>query len=651
MTPIHVNAPKVYRLFAEANNAAADTAILRALPRLDQTHRRMALEVLLRRRRLRALVRLVSGFTGYPEELQSDILARAPVLEHALRVAIQQGDSGARAAALELIAKSGDSKLAYLLNGALSQSCPATRELIGKTFLAFADRYLVRRAKVTNDASAAQVRAEGRHLAAALEHALQCWELHLRTEVLTAAVWLVDLLESAIADKVAQPRSRMAHAFNSLLTTQPHPRLAGYALRALTIPPLRARAARIIAQCQDDAFMTALFAESWLLKDPGVCKACASIRELKWLGRSIDPLLRLSKFDAAPAMRFLGATGLPGDAKVTLFSDALASGDAYLSRAALWQLVRIGTSTATKALRTVAQRKDCPAADMARHELYRREPDKSGRRGLGTAERRSQDPTLGSGGSGSAVVVSGAGPPSGEERLQELFNTFAGLEEGERELAFQDPALRTPAAGRYLRAKLASANAEERAQALQIARLANLVGEVEDQVYRLAHDPDAIVRSSAVTALPQMATAAAVRILRNALQDPDSRVQANAIEALDKLELGRYAEWIESKLDSPSGRVRASAIKALLKSGIPGAAEDLLEMLASDVRSERLSALWVVERLNLGSVLERVEALAQDDSDPEVRRRATEIVGAFTPRRPPPEKTERIEALVDEVKS
>lgn len=637
MTPTPANTLEVYDLLAAVDNAAADKMILCALPRLERSHSRMALEVLIRRRRLGALVKLVAGFAGYPEPLRVDILTHVGSLEHALRVVIQHEDPGTRAGAIKLIAASGDCRLAYLLNTALSQPSPATRKQAGKTLLIFAEQHLARRSKVTDAESAARVEAEGRHLAAALGRAIQCWELHLRTEVLTAAVWLADLLESTIAEKVAQPRSRLDHALNALLSTQPHPRFAGYALRALTVSDLRTRAARVVGLCQDDVFMTALIDESWLLKDARVRRGCSSIHELRWLSRSIDPLLRLDKSKAASAMRFIGATGLPSGVKVELFSDVIASGDAYLRRAALWQLVDVGTEFATKALRRVARHGDCSVAEMARHELHRRAPESS------TPRAVLRSPT-----SGIATNAAKETLPD-DARLDEFFSAFASLDEDRRRFALQDPLLKTPAAARYLRTRLASSDADERARALQIVCLADLVGEMEEQLYRLAHDPDAIVRGNAVTALCRIPNPAAVRILRRSLQDPDSRVQANAIEALDHLEVDRYDEWIESKLESPSSRVRANAVKALLKCEVRRAADVLIEMLDSEVRGERLSALWVVQRLNLTSLTDRLNRLARDDSDAQVRRRAADIVKTVAPWHTWPEEHREVETSMDTV--
>lgn len=611
-------APEVYRLLAAVRNAAADQAILRALPHLERDYQRMALDVLLRRRRLGALGGLISEFANHPEGLQGEILSRASALEPALRAALRHEDHARRLHAIRLIAKCGDCRLAYLLNGAWTHSCPRTRELAAKALLTFVERHLARRANVTNHASALRVQHESRHLAPVLGRALRCWDLHTRPEVLTAATWLVELVVQDITVQLAQPRSRLAHALNALLSSRPDPRYAAYVLRALTIPPLRARAARIIGLCQDDAFMTALIGECWLLNDPNVRKACSAIRDLKWVSRSIDPLLRLGKEKSAAAMRFAAASGLSNDAKVGLFRDMIRCGDAYLCRAALWQLIAIDTDAATDALRTAAARADSPVAAMARHELHRRKPETP-------TPRAPTSPT------GDAAPAPNIMPPSADQELDNFFRAVALLEEDQRRSALMNPMVKTPAATRCLRAKLASSDADERTAALQILHSSDLIDELEAQVYQLANDPEPAIRSNAVSLLARLANPVSVRILRRALQDPDVRVQANAIEALDALEVDEYDKWIESKLTAPSSRVRANAIKALLKCEVRRAADSLLEMLDSDARGERLSALWVVERLGLASLVEHIQGLAHDDADVEVRRRAAGIARTLGP--------------------
>ncbi|MCH7813497.1 MAG: HEAT repeat domain-containing protein, partial [Planctomycetes bacterium] len=72
--------------------------------------------------------------------------------------------------------------------------------------------------------------------------------------------------------------------------------------------------------------------------------------------------------------------------------------------------------------------------------------------------------------------------------------------------------------------------------------------------------------------------------------------------------------------------VRATAVAALLKMQLPEAGETLLDMLESPQQPQRISALWVIERLNLVSLMDRLIALADHDPDLQVRRRAARVL-------------------------
>jgi hypothetical protein len=55
-----------------------------------------------------------------------------------------------------------------------------------------------------------------------------------------------------------------------------------------------------------------------------------------------------------------------------------------------------------------------------------------------------------------------------------------------------------------------------------------------------------------------------------------------------------------------------------------------MRMLEDADRGHRISALWVVERMRLRSVTERIRRLAEEDPDPVIRRRADHVVGALS---------------------
>jgi HEAT repeat protein len=270
----------------------------------------------------------------------------------------------------------------------------------------------------------------------------------------------------------------------------------------------------------------------------------------------------------------------------------------------------------------VGQRQINGVARMARREVQRRG-------GTGEAEAPAVTPPV---------------PASGDEgtlerRWQRLWELFDEPDAGERERALD--AVRRQAIGLLplLTAKFGAAEPLHRARALRIASRLGLVAELEVWVYRCGGDPDPTVRSLAVPMVAQFDSPAARQILERAVNDPEPRVQAAAIEALDRQDAPGRAALTEDKLYSENSRVRANAIKSLLRLRLPQAADALLSMLEDSPPGHRLSGLWVVERLRLNSLAERVERLASTDSDRRVRRRASRVLAVL--RRGPTERSRR----------
>jgi HEAT repeat protein len=172
---------------------------------------------------------------------------------------------------------------------------------------------------------------------------------------------------------------------------------------------------------------------------------------------------------------------------------------------------------------------------------------------------------------------------------------------------------------------LQSRSATERLSGLMRLPGEGDVGPMAEVVYRLCMDVDAGVRAAAVALLPRLPGTVSARLLKKALDDPEPRVQANAIEALDALGLPDRGALISAKLNSPDNRVRANAVKSCLRAEMYQAAEVLLDMLDSASAAHRISGLWVVERLHLGSVVSKVEQMVHGDADEQVRARARAV--------------------------
>ncbi|MHC4065225.1 MAG: HEAT repeat domain-containing protein [Planctomycetota bacterium] len=580
--------PAAYALLPDVPNLAVETALLEALPDLEANEQCAALDALVARRRDRGLRQLVGNFAGFDAGLQDRILARTRGLYAGARLAMADENLDVRTGAIEFIRRSGDCRLAYLLAGALRQPCPKTRERAGEAIHDVTEHYLTRRATAAEQAAIEpDLQSEGRYLAGALRQAVESWEL----------------------ERLYVPEDG---------------RLAAFALRALQSPPLRVEAARTIEAARHADFVTGLISESWVLADPRIALPCLRIRRLNWLDEGAPALTDLPPVQVEGAVRLIAASGMPSDNKVRLYAQLLAEADSNGRRAAFWKLIDVRTEAANCLLRELAQHRDDPLSPAAAAELDRRgctsEVTSPGR-----FDALDQD------------ALSSALIPAGDQPLEfeEFWRAFDSLDDSSREPAGEAARRECPDLADRLRAKLVAGETSDRVKALRMVRELEFTRQVEEQIYRLANDADSVVRSLATALLIDLDGPTTRRILRRALDDPDARVQANAIEALDYIELPQRDRDLVPKLDAPHQRVRATAVAALLKMQVPEAAEALLEMLEAPSRAQRISALWVVEHLQLASLVHRLADLSQNDPDPQVRRRAGRVLAAV-PVRPTP---------------
>lgn len=610
-----VSLPRVLPLLEDEQNLAADAALIESLPSLSEGMQGRALDLLARRGHAEPLAEIVARAESAAPGLQRLIVERAAALEGGVRVAIGGEKLERRLAAIELIERSEDCRLAYLLAAAVRASCPKTRSRAAAAIHTLTSRVVER------DVSPASIRqhAESRkHLATALVEIVRSWESHLQPKALEAALYLPDETVTAVAGKLDEGRSHMAQAINLLFEGTSDWRLTGFALRSLAIAPLRKAAAGAIQRATDAAFVRALARHGHLIADADVRKGCAWIRELRCLEHGLGVFDRLSTPEAVALMWLVGATGLSPKRKSDIYREALTLPGAELHQAVVHQLLADGADWTTELLTVVASRGGDEAAALAERALAER--------GVTAPETTSPEP---------AAPKSTAAPsrPRGvtpQQLWSTLWQRFDHLSPAEA----SDSVRELSASGLDLlaavRAKLASSQPIDRARALRVARSLGLAASLEEEIYRQTSDPDPVVRSAAVALLAELPGTTSERILRRTVNDPDHRVQANAIEVLESLGSPERRRLLEPKLDSTNGRVRANAVKALLRLELRQAGEALLDMLDNPSRAQRLSALWVVERLHLESVLHRITELSAQDPDERVRHRATRVLSALT---------------------
>lgn len=608
--------PTVFRLLALNPNRAVDDAVARALPSLDESTQEAACQLLLRRGHQASLLQVLGDFRGYGEHLKKLLAGSAESLRPILAELIQSRRTGHSLAAVELVAASGNVNCVDLLSAGLSVHDRQTRESAARGLRRAVELWL--EAASANRANqlaltkgikgASRTASPDQFLVKALSTAVQRWESHEMMPALEAAMWMYERLQAVFREKLAEPRTSIARAISLRLQKADDARCAGFIVWALSIPTLRVAAAQGIASAEKATMREAILQQAWLLLDPAVMRGARGLRDVKWMTRYLETGDETDDLPAN-ALRWLSACGDTAEQRVDRLRSAVDSTAHQVRRDALWVLAGESDEKSIAVLSAVAERRGDLLARVAARALRR--------------HRRTPSCTPAS----PMKIQDDSGIPTGRSMCAAYWAQAGQEAEGAGEAA-----LRPPPMGEwlvFLRAKLASGQPNDRARALGLIESAGLLSVFQEQVLRLVHDPDPVVRARAVQLLPLLPTPTAGRVARQAVLDSHPRVEANAVEALDRMEQDDRAAATLPKLESPNNRVRGNAVKSLLRLELTQAAEALLAMLEDQSAAHRLSAVWVIEQLELRSLSERLRELCANDPTLSVRRKCAAVLRGF----------------------
>jgi len=599
--------PSVFAHLDQHANPAVDMALWQALPHLSAPADEAAVDLLVKRMRKPVVVSLIGHFAELEPRLQSLLQNRVHDLTPAIRQAIGSADLNQRLGAIELIRRSEDFTLVYMLGEAIRARCEKTHKLAAQSLYEMTARWLdlVDHGDELNDAGhrlrCCQSLCEG------LRMAMTRWDHHRQRNVLEAALWMGDALKADITLLTSDSRHPVLQAIRGILKTSTDARLAGFALQALAMAPLKEVAARSISQTDDPTFAAAILDNAWRLVDPRIQLAFRQVKLSPWLFVGTPLLDGLNETQMANFARRIRESGGSGQDKFSQLRLLLASESDVVREAVIWEVIADRSHRATTLLETMTSRRRDRVANLALRELQRRNPEYVVQ-------------------ANTAVDTEGEASSHEPDRVQAAWhqltqNLEAGIESLRACLAVQKASVLM-----LLRAKSASWRTPDRVKVLQVVLSLDLIPDMQEQVYQLSYDSDVFVRASAVSMLPWLPGVISERILRAALNDPDDRVVANAIEALDELGSSGLVKETTEKLASSNARVRANAIKSLMRVNNNQAAASLLEMLSHPSQAYRISALWVVERSDLRSIINDVVRMSQNDPDERVRRRAQRLL-------------------------
>lgn len=624
----------VLKILQATKNVSADDALLEGLAKAEPAYQPPIVEALFARGSTTALMGLVSRFHTFDAKTQNVVLDKSEMLFPVLRRCVKSREHGSRINALEIIRRTGSYRLAYLLSLSLHDPSEDLRQRAAEILRELSDRYF-RQERITLEVlssgpfsgaeqatvqafSLARLAEERSYLISAITEAVNNYDIHRRREVAEVVVWFSRHISGTLWRAIANRLHGCGRAVASLIEKTNDPRTVPFMYQALGHRDLRPVIARIVSMQHNDYFMREFVRWSFLVPDPPIRRGLAAIRSLTWLGRGTSSVLDLEPTLYFRAVELILATSVTIERKVATCRDLLLASPRQAQRAGLWGLVEIEHEMSTQLIRTVVHWEDPELSAIAVREMMRRAPEDMP---AVFAQKVSSD---------SEAIREMASRRVSEYGFQQYWQSFDMLSDEDR---LQLGRALVGAGQDFLpelRAKMASSKAKDRQRAVQIIAALDIAGELEEEVYRIAYDPDTFVRSSVMALLGQLPGPTAERILLNGLNDPDDRVQANAIESLERFRATDRYNLIRERLDSEDNRVRANAVKALLSIQSPEAGAILMEMLDHEQANQRLSALWVVEAMHLMALSAKVLQIAKNDPDSAVRHRALRAVSVLT---------------------
>jgi hypothetical protein len=616
----------VFDILRSEQDPAADAALLAALEQADAPTAQAIIETLLTRNTKAGLLGLVQSFHLIDESLRQVVLVEWERLFGVLREASLARVQQTRLNVLEIVKRACIYRASYLVDSAIRCNLPAVRQAAAETLCCLANELLRSGPVPLCDSDLAAMTPEDmsermreleehaedrRQVVSAIEAALNTLDLHHQTSVVEVAMWFVDDATPAFWSVMTVPNSKAGKAAIRLLSTARGPQLVPFAMAALNFAEFRPYVVKVLTDGPDPLFMEEWLRQSWRLVQPRVSRAMTSLKAINWASHADQDLLALAPASHRHLARWIVSTGLDSREKLDLLRLELAQGDPRGRRSALWALTETLEMQANEVLRGVDDPEDGEMQSIARRALARRCPLEMPVSRLLSLEAWTRE------------SLSRELPK--DMTFEQYWRAFDCMNDVQRRDIGGRMVQATPMLDSLLSRRLTGSEMLESIRAIRMISVLDLAERFEEKLYTLCHDARPEVRSAAVAVIAPLKNAVSRRLVRTALNDADLRVQANAVEAVAAAGHENVVDDLMEKLSSPDNRVQANAVKALLRLGVREAAETLLRMLQDEHRTHRISALWLIERMGLFTLANRVAGMSDADPDPTVRKRATQL--------------------------
>lgn len=585
-----------------------DTALCQALGSADRDTEKRLVEALIARNQPGGLRGLVQRFDRLAGESQRLLIANADLLTSALRHAATQGDPDTQANALDLITRSGDCALAYLLAHQLGEADGARRRVAAEGLLRMARKV----ALAIGDGTDGHQRRHSQLLGAVAE-ACAAFHQHRRRDVLLAAMCFLPVVDPRIRRHLTDHRSAAYPIVGELLALDGSPLASRAILPLAAIDSMREPVERALSRPEAVGQVPAILQLGHLLIVPAIRAAVRGAERCEHLvvGRA-----QLDEATQRQMPRWLATLAIDPVRRVRALSDIACSGDRLTRLGCLRELMRSETESADEAVGVMCFDADPAIARVALRHLIRR-------RWAGLS--RLMVRLVGSEHDSVRQIAEQQLAPVAFERYWVSWPRMSREQRASAGRALMK--IDRHFLGKLHR-KLTDAQPETRHQAVLTVRQLGQETYFEDRLIALTSDPNGKVAASATRALGRLGdNDGAMAALESALDHGDDRVRSNAIESLEETRrLALFGPHLERISHGAGNRSRATAIRALMRLPVAEGVPALERMLLDPDDRHRTSALWVVEHLGLLGVVGQVAELAKADPDPRVRGRALRVV-------------------------
>jgi hypothetical protein len=646
-----------------SKNEAADDVLVEALRLGNDAERARVLTALFDRKSPKGLAGVVGLFDRLPDPLQTAVLRKIKLFHQALREAGRSADPTLRVAAMRLIARGRQGRLAYVMSENLHESNELVSRAAADAMFALAEwvaaetRSLQRgqpptpatdgerdgadanddapagRPAVANTSTVAAVPTpdvppaeayaalvdQRPEIEAAVARALDVHRGRHGQDLLRAATLLVDSPASRAFQILATPKHGGQTTMVRRLQQSPSADHVAAFLVGASHGHLRSGFAAAFAHVADAPALDAVLRKTHWLKDQRLAVCMHTVARGAWwteadLQRDVD---RRPPEESAQVGEWLAASGV---------HDALQ--DERLER--LRVACEGNVSARLRLLRVACRRKR--GASVTLLKAFLTDPDERLSRMAARefVRRRPQDYEntllqLMAGAPDTVRRVVGRG--IGKAGFDLFWNKFDRLPKPVRRQAGRAMLKLLPDASQRLRRRMAVGSPlEQRLKGLVVVQELGLADAMRELVLQLCVDADPRVRSKAVLVAGGLTGATPDALVDRLLKDADARVRANAIEVLEAKPDARFVPVLAERARAATNRERANAIKALFRMRVETVSGQLFTMLRDGRPEHRISAMWALRQVGWWQLLGEVGRLAKADENIRVRRYALNVL-------------------------